>query len=311
MIEKPDHGGNLSDAIATYGGDSQSWIDLSTGIAPHPFPLPPISNQDWQTLPDVDAFLGLERAARAFWAVPDGAAILLSAGASALIARLPDMWEKGRVFIPGPTYNEHAVAFDRAGWTACPKGQETVRVIVQPNNPDGYVWSGDDLGQQVTIVDESFCDVMPDQSFVHLTGRPDLVVLKSFGKFWGLGGLRLGCAIGPPDLITRLGHSLGPWQVSGPALRIGQAALRDTGWAQQQRARCAKAADRLDRIITSKGATLIGGTSLFRLYKVDDAREWQTRLARHHIWSRIFPYDPTWLRLGLPPDDGWDRLAQV
>lgn len=64
----------------------------------------------------------------------------------------------------------------------------------------------------------------------------------------------------------------------------------------------------MDDMILPKGAELAGGTDLFRLYHIDDAAAWQQRLARAHIWSRIFPYSDTYLRLGLPPAAGWDRL---
>ena len=67
-------------------------------------------------------------------------------------------------------------------------------------------------------------------------------------------------------------------------------------------------ADRLDRLVTRTGATVAGGCALFRLYHVDDAKALQTQLAKHHIWSRIFPYSRHWLRLGLPARDQWHRL---
>ena len=57
------------------------------------------------------------------------------------------------------------------------------------------------------------------------------------------------------------------------------------------------------------GLPVVGGTSLFRLYDVGDAKALQTRLARAHIWTRIFPYSTRWLRLGLPGSpDQWGRL---
>ena len=101
---------------------------------------------------------------------------------------------------------------------------------------------------------------------------------------------------------------IGPWCVSGPALRIGAHALEDRAWADTQRLRLAQNADRLDTLMTARGAQLVGGTSLFRLYEVPNASAWQDRLARHHVWSRIFPYSENWLRLGVPGDWGWDRL---
>jgi cobalamin biosynthetic protein CobC len=295
-------------AIAAYGGTRGNWIDLSTGINPHPYPIAALSDEDWTALPDHGAFERLSQAARHFWSVPAGAAILPSPGASALIARIPALAPAGRVQITMPTYNEHAAAFSAQGWKIQSGGPTQARVIVHPNNPDGRYWDESDVNAPLTIIDESFCDVSPAASLIHLAARPGVIVLKSFGKFWGLAGLRLGFAIGDPQLIARLNDLTGPWAVSGPALRIGQHALTDPDWANFTRQRLTTDSARLDTLMTAKGAQLAGGTTLFRLYQVDDAAQWQTRLARAHIWSRIFPYSQTYLRLGLPPSDGWDRL---
>ena len=303
-----DHGGGLDGAMARFGGVRTDWIDLSTGINPHAYLVSGLQQSDWMELPDHGAFERLSDAAREFWNVPDGAEILPSPGASAVIARLPALAKAGRVQITMPTYNEHAAAFTAQGWTVHETGPAEARVIVHPNNPDGRIWQETDVDALLTVIDESFCDVTPDASLIHLAERPGIVVLKSFGKFWGLAGLRLGFAIGHPDLIARLNDLTGPWAVSGPAQRIGTQALRDVKWADETRMRLANDATRLDQLVTAKGARLIGGTSLFRLYDVDDATAWQDRLARAHIWSRIFPYSRTFLRLGLPPADGWARL---
>ena len=303
-----DHGGGLDGAMAHFGGARDDWVDLSTGINPNPYKVSGLKASDWMDLPDHGAFERLTDAARAFWGVPDTAQILPAPGASAVIARLPALAKAGRVQITMPTYNEHAAAFTAQGWTAQETGPVEARVIVHPNNPDGRIWQETDVDAPLTVIDESFCDVTPDASLIHLTGRPGVVVLKSFGKFWGLAGLRLGFAIGHPELIARLNDLTGPWAVSGPALRIGAQALRDTWWAEETRAGLATEATRLDQLVTANGAQLIGGTSLFRLYDVDDAAAWQDKLARAHIWSRIFPYSKTFLRLGLPPTHGWAKL---
>jgi cobalamin biosynthetic protein CobC len=69
---------------------------------------------------------------------------------------------------------------------------------------------------------------------------------------------------------------------------------------------------RLDAIVQSQGWQLVGGTPLFRLYETDDALVAQARLARGHIWSRVFAQKPTWLRLGLPGSEAeWARVAEV
>ncbi len=303
-----DHGGGLDAAIARFGGLRADWLDLSTGINPAPYPVPRLTSDDWTALPDHAAQDRLDRAAHRFWQVPEGADVLAAPGASALIARIPALAAPGRVRITAPTYNEHAAGFAAQGWTVVADGAAEARVLVHPNNPDGRLWAAEDADATLTVIDESFCDICPDQSLVRLAARPGVVVLKSFGKFWGLAGLRLGFAIATPETLARLSEMLGPWPVSGPALRIGTRALQDAEWAETTRARLARDAARLDALMTGRGAVFEGGTDLFRLYHVDDAAAWQERLARHHVWSRVFPYSGHFLRLGLPPNAGWDRL---
>ncbi|MDK3020252.1 threonine-phosphate decarboxylase [Pseudodonghicola flavimaris] len=303
-----DHGGGIDAAIARWGGTRADWLDLSTGINPQPYPLPDLVPEDWTALPDRAAFAALDQAARRLWQVPAAAGILAAPGASALIARIPALAPPGRVRIDAPTYNEHAAAFAAQGWQVTDRAPAEARVLVHPNNPDGRLWQAADADAPLSVIDESFCDVCPQQSLIQLAAQPGRVVLKSFGKFWGLAGLRLGFAIGRPETLAPLRDLIGPWAVSGPALRIGARALADTAWAGTTRTRLAQDARRLDALMTARGAEIAGGTDLFRLYTVDAARRWQAWLAEAHIWSRIFPYSDHYLRLGLPPAAGWARL---
>ena len=284
-----DHGGGLDRAIARFGGSRIGWIDLSTGINPHPYPIAQLPADAWTALPDKAAYADLTNAARAFWSIPDAAGLIAASGASALIAQIPGLLPPGRVSIPGPTYNEHAAAFRAAGWYTAEALPPDAQVVVHPNNPDGRIWSKEYLTDQnakLTIIDESFCDVAPAHSLIEMTQNPRTLILKSFGKFWG-------------------------WAVSGPALHIGATALADTGWARASRLRLAEDSMRLDALMQIAGAKVIGGTSLFRLYDVGDANLWQNRLAKLHIWSRTFPYEPRWLRLGLPHTLQWPRVEEA
>lgn len=312
MVNKRDHGGGLDAAILSYGGQRSTWIDLSTGINPVPYGIPEIAADGWTTLPDRAAADALIEAARQFWHVPHSASIIAAPGASCLIANMPYLSAAKTVHIHGPTYNEHAAAFVAAGQTVSQDGTRAetcdAQVVVHPNNPDGKLWNAGGITAPFKIIDESFCDVCPDASLVQRTTEPNTIVLKSFGKFWGLAGLRLGFAIGQPDLIATLADRLGPWPVSGPALQIGTAALRDKNWAAQTRTRLGQDTQRLDALMQAKGAKPLGGTTLFRLYDVGDAQAYQDKLAQAHIWSRIFPYSDRWLRLGLPHPTQWDRL---
>ena len=308
MNTAPDHGGGIDAACARWGGPRAGWIDLSTGINPVAYPRPALPPEAWTTLPDAAATEALLTAARRFWSVPQDAAILAAPGTSALIARLPALARPARVRIPGPTYNEHARAFTAQGWALTDDAPDAL-VLVHPNNPDGRLWSETDVTAPLTILDESFADTCPAASLIGLAARPGVLVLKGIGKFWGLAGLRLGFAIGDPALIERLSTLLGPWPVSGPALQIGTTALSDPDWAAAARLRLTRDAARLDSLLASRGSSLVGGTSLFRLHAVPDATLWQDTLARHHIWTRRFPYSPTWLRFGLPGTPAaWERL---
>ena len=307
MTQSRDHGGGLDAAIAQYGGKRADWLDLSTGINPVPYPLPQLTADAWTALPDKNSFATLEARARAFWKVPKTAALVIAPGASSIIAQLPHHQTASDVAIPGPTYNEHAAGFTAAGWKISSASTDAI-VAVHPNNPDGKLWQAADLNAPLTIIDESFCDVNPDQSLIHLAARPGTVVLKSFGKFWGLAGLRLGFAIGDPDIINSLRETLGPWQVSGPALQIGAEALADPEWVDETRVRLAADAAQLDLMMDKQGAKLVGGTTLFRLYKVQDASAAQAHLAENHVWTRTFPYAVDWLRMGLPHPTRWAQL---
>ena len=188
-------------------------------------------------------------------------------------------------------------------------------VVVNPNNPDGRQFSPTDLlalarGLPTLIVDESFMDATPSRSLAPHAGQPGLVILRSLGKFYGLAGVRLGFVIGHGDDLARLQAMAGPWAVSGVALAVGEAALGDRDWQAATRMRLQSDVRRLDRLATASGWTLVGGTALYRTYETPSALAARDGLARQRIWSRVFPYSQTWLRLGLPGSETeWQRVG--
>lgn len=313
-----DHGGDLDRARGQYGGEG--WIDLSTGINRHPWPLPPLPPGAWTDLPTANARAAAEAAACGLWGAP---AALAMNGAQAAIEVLPRLWPgPGRAAVLAPSYNEHAAQWRAAGWQVDAVAEPAqmagadVAVIVNPNNPDGRHWTPAQVAALAgtvgrLVVDESFADALPGVSVAWMaSGR--IVVLRSFGKFWGLAGVRLGFVLSDAATCERLAGMAGLWSVSGPALAIGARALPDLAWAEATRARMARDAVRMDALAAGAGWRVVGGTGLFRLYDTPDAAAAQDRLARARIWSRIFPYSRTWVRLGLPgPAAEWDRLARA
>lgn len=311
-MSRMEHGGNLKEAMAHYGGNHVDWIDLSTGINPVPYPIKDLSSRAWGALPDPVDLARLHDAARGFWHVPETMGILAVAGASSAIAHLPLLI---RAFHPDAqsvdilerSYNEYQNAFDAAGFEMVDQNGDVI-VRVHPDNPTGMIHPAEERAGIIKIIDESFCDVCPEQSSLSTDHQGTTLVIKSFGKFWGLAGVRLGFLIAPHAWIAQLERWLGPWAVSGPALEIAAGALQDHAWANETRVRLRQDAARLDEIMNTRDARCVGGTDLFRLYQVKDARAWQDRLAASHIWTRVFSYDPSWIRMGVPHPDAFERL---
>jgi cobalamin biosynthetic protein CobC len=320
-----DHGGDLDQAAARHGAGD--WLDLSTGINRRPWPMPAPSADSWRALPTRAAQAALVRQAAAVWGATDAAAGVALAGAQAAIQAMPALRAGGRAggraVVLGPTYNEHAACLAAAGWQVTQVSRldalrgADLAVVVNPNNPDGRWHSRADvvaLADHVglLIVDESFCDMTPHLSVMPDAGRENLLVLRSFGKFYGLAGLRLGFAFGAATDIARLAQASGPWPVSGPAIEIGRAALADRDWARAMCDQLTADAARADVLAQAAGWQVAGGTTLFRLYDTADALVARDQLARHKIWSRIFPWSDSLLRLGLPgPEPEWDRLTRA
>ena len=318
-IGLPAHGGDLLAAEARWGRPAAGWLDLSTGINPHPYPLPPIAPAAWHRLPGSAEELELRRVAAGFWHVPSPEHVVTAAGSQPLIQALPHLAKPGQpVRVLAPTYAEHSRAWAAAGFAVSEiasldqAGSGSILVVVNPNNPDGRTVAPArllDIADAMAatggllVVDEAFGDVRPELSTAGQS-RPGLVVLRSFGKFHGLAGLRLGFALAEPDLAEKLRARLGPWAVSGPALAVGRVALADQSWAENARRDLAATAARLALTLAQAGLGIVGGTSLFVLARHAEAATLYDRLGRAGILVRAFAEHPDWLRFGIPGDDG-------
>jgi cobalamin biosynthetic protein CobC len=316
-----EHGGNLDLAQQRFGGRAEDWIDLSTGINRLPYPIGEVRARAWSALPSRAEIEALHHAAH--HAYRTSAPVVAICGAQSAIQLLPQLTSPGRARILAPTYNEYAGVLAAAGWDVQEVGEldalagADLAIVVNPNNPDGRVFAPTDLLALLArvgrlVIDESFADAAPQLSLAPEADRPGLLILRSFGKFYGLAGLRLGFAIGNAADIGKFAAMSGPWPVSGAAISIGGRALRDDAWAETTSARLARDSVRLDALAQSQGWHLVGGTPLFRLYETPDALSAQEKLARMQIWSRVFAQKPAWLRLGLPGGEmEWTRLAEA
>ena len=314
------HGGDLATARALFPEAPWPWVDLSTGINPIPYPLPALPLSLWTRLPGADDEAALIVAARAAYRVPPYADVVAAPGTQILIELMPRLAPAGPVTILGPTYAEHGHAWLKAGFlvdeAVVPAAQAATIIVVNPNNPDGRVLPLKDLAGLAArcvarggllVVDEAFADFTPETSIVPDI-PPGTIVLRSFGKTYGLAGLRLGFAIGAPELVMKLKAALGPWSVAGPALHVGAQALSDADWLASAGRDRGRDAARLDALLAPHGR-IVGGTALFRLLEAPAAAALFARLGHHGIYVRRFQNAPDRLRFGLPGDEaGWSRL---
>lgn len=309
------HGGALDAMNAAYPDAQQPWIDLSTGINPWPYPEASVSEQALTRLPTRSLYIACRDAmAVAIGAEPE--ALLLSPGSELLIRVLPDVLSPARVAVLQPMYADHIEAWSRSGADIIQTNDplayaDSVDAIVlsHPNNPDGRVFDHEALSATLTklrarngwlIIDEAYADLVPDLSFAPRGGEDNLIILRSFGKFYGLPGVRLGGVLAPEPVRHVLADRLGVWPVSGTALEIGERAYGDVAWQQQMRAQLVDGAARLDDILKTTRMKRVGGTYLYRFVEVQSAHDVFQILARAGIYVRRFDGSQTHLRIGLP-----------
>ncbi len=328
-IEPVAHGGDIDAVRRRFPGAPEPWIDLSTGINPHAYPVPPLDISLWQRLPQSGAERALRDAAAQRYGVANADQVVSAPGSQALIQIVPRIISATDVVILGPTYGEHAVSWARCGHRVEERGSLTeiggarVAVIVNPNNPTGRTIAAQQLRELagelaqrggLLVVDEAFADFEgAGSSLVPQLPGAAAVVLRSFGKTYGLAGMRLGFAITSDEaLCQRLRAEIGPWAVPAPAIAIGTAALRDSTWLSAASADLASDCARLDTLLQNTGFEIIGGTHLFRLARHARAREVADKLGRAGILVRSFPAKAEWLRFGLPGSEAeWQRLASA
>lgn len=318
------HGGDLDAVRRQFPDAPEPWIDLSTGINPNAYPLPELPASAWSGLPQTSREQAQRRVAARRYGAASPEMVVAAPGTQALIQIVPRLTAPTRVAVLGPTYGEHAVAWQREGHDVADvddlaaAGSAAVVIVVNPDNPTGRIVEAVALRELAAvlggrggllIVDEAFADVMPGGLSIVPELPSSTIVLRSFGKTYGLAGVRLGFAVAHEDIASRLRALLGPWAVSGPALEIGIAALGDDVWLDAARRRLEAGSRRLDTLLESSGFDIVGGTPLFRL--ADHARAGQIAdtLGQHGIHVRRFAEQPTWLRFGLPGAEAeWQRL---
>jgi cobalamin biosynthesis protein CobC len=321
----PEHGGDLGAARALFPGAPEPFIDLSTGINPFAYAMPSLAPDVFTRLPEPTATERLSAIAAKAYGAPNAEHVVVAPGSQSLLPHVFALAPIRRAKVLSPTYSEHARVAAFVGHRVAEVREVALlkdaglSIVVNPNNPDGRVLErhllldiADELRDAggLLVVDEAFMDVGTiGGSLAGEVGRGNIVVLRSFGKFFGLAGLRLGFALAAPAIVAQLRLALGPWAASGPALAAGMVALADQDWIDSMRVQLATAAIRLDALLHEARLRIVGGTSLFRTVQMPAAAELFLRLGKAGILVRRFSEPADLLRFGLPSDENaWVRL---
>lgn len=333
------HGGNLTEAAQEFGIPTDQWLDLSTGINPFGYPVPQIPPQIWQRLPNGRDAL-IKASSRYYRCLPEN--ILAIPGSQFAIQNLPALLPQTRIAIPAIGYQEHKAAWALNGHqiilyppdqedhveTLIRLGQVDVVLVINPNNPACTFLEKNRLLQWhrllaarggLLVVDEAFIDVSPEQSLAPHSGERGLILLRSFGKFFGLAGLRLGFMLADTTLCQKMAQQLGPWAINSPAEWIAEKALSNSEWHRETRRHLKKQSRRLFRFLSElfkNFAVDIKQTDFFvSLFMPSSmAAQIYQSLGQAGILTRLISIDKNraCIRIGLlPSPQDWTRFQQV
>jgi len=322
MIKKtplPVHGGNIQQASEKYGLPLAQWIDLSTGINPRSYPFSTLDKRYYQQLPYLDPYF--IKAAKKYYQTRN---ILPVPGSQSVIQLLPDMLSSGNLWVPEVGYQEYAYQWQQNGRTilsypsfdveesidsislSIEQGEVDHLLIINPNNPTGLIIPVDVISAWATqlhsrggklIVDEAFVDMQPEQSVFSLEEKlpENMIVLRSFGKFFGLAGVRVGFVSAAQDVMGILQWRLGPWFVNGVAQQIATEALSDTQWHEDIRAQIIKDSSvtiaLFEPLMRPFQAKLLTNSGLFSSWRMKAAQGQvlYERLAERGVLVRLIP----------------------
>lgn len=318
------HGADLARAQLVHGEPPQGWLDLSTGINPRGWPAQRnavlLSEAVWRDLPAASTAI-IDAFERYY-----GGGARPVAGSQAVIQALPRVWRLSRgqavVNVLAPGYGEHPARWLLEGHDVrCLPAERLdapgahVIVVAQPNNPTGEHFTQSHLRRlaqrcELLVIDAAFGDVLPAGSLLDVGAN--VVVLRSLGKFFGLGGLRVGAVLAPQWMQHALDAELGPWAVNGPGLHLAAMALSDEPWQRETHAWLQRQSAALSELLSRHGWPSTG-TALFRTVETPHALALHEALARAGVWTRCFQLEPPVpyraVRFGLPVDDaGLHRL---
>ncbi|WP_304458017.1 histidinol-phosphate transaminase [Alicyclobacillus sendaiensis] len=171
--------------------------------------------------------------------------------------------------------------------------------VCNPNNPTGTVVGADALrrfiervpARVLVVVDEAYYEYVTSADYLQtiplLGAHPNLVVLRTFSKIYGLAGLRIGYGAMHPDVASVLHKVRGPFNTSRLAQAAALASLDDADFVAMCREQNAQERDRVARSLAEMGLRVYPSQTNFILFEVPGSgEEVARRLLRHGVIVR-------------------------
>ena len=180
--------------------------------------------------------------------------------------------------------------------------------LCNPNNPTGQELGTEEIVAMARthpailfVLDEAYVDCIPDRDSATVLRSPNLLIIRSLTKAFGLAGLRLGYALGPPETIAALRAVQPSWSVNRVAQTVGTAVLREASLMQEAILRWCAAMDDLARALIERRWTVTQSRAPFFMVNVGNAGACRSSAL---LESRIVVRDCA--SFGLP---GWIRVS--
>lgn len=189
--------------------------------------------------------------------------------------------------------------------------------LANPNNPTGTLLAYSEVERLrkglrsdiILALDAAYAEYLDDakQDGRALVAAGDnTVLLHTFSKIYGLGGMRLGWAYAPPAIVDVLNRIRGPFNVSSAALAAGEAAIRDVAYTHRMRQLNAEQRQRVSDGITQRGYRVVPSAANFVLVEFPESAGQTAADANRYLLSQgIIPREvanyglPNYLRITI------------
>jgi histidinol-phosphate aminotransferase len=256
--------------------------------------------------------------------------VLCSGSNEGLQAAFLAWGRKGRIVVPGLTYDAHFGYAQRLGVELVPvplqddlgidldrmaaavSDDVSMVYLCNPNNPTGHTLDGDVLRDFCRSVGKRAV-VLVDEAYNEITDRPDytsvvdlvregenVIVMRTFSKIFGMAGMRVGYGMARPDLVATIADHLMAWP-NGVGMAAAQASYTDDGFIRFSRAKILEGREMVVSAFRDNGIEPLPSQTNFVFADIGrNGSEFQRQMAERKVLIRgRFPPYTNYIRVSM------------